>query len=215
MNLLFLGAPGSGKGTQSVRVADRCGLVHLSTGRILREAINAETELGVKARSYMDKGELVPDSVLIEIIEKEIDSGKLEDGFIMDGFPRTMPQAVDLKQILFKKNISLDKAILLAVSDEEVIKRLSGRWLCPKCKAGYNYPARLPKVEGRCDDDNEVLERRPDDEEDVVLKRLEIYKEQTMPIIDFYRSESILTEIEGQRQPDQVFSAILDVLETN
>ena len=212
MNLLFLGAPGSGKGTQAERLAKKCGLVHLSTGDILREAVKLNTELGQKAKAFMDHGELVPDSVLIGMIEQEVGSGNLNNGFILDGFPRTIPQAEGLKEIMTKNDSDLDKAILLTVSDEEVIKRLSGRWFCPECKTGYNYPARVPKVEGLCDNDGEALKRRPDDDENVVRNRLKVYRERTAPIIDFYRSESILREVDGQNQPDQVFSAILDAV---
>lgn len=215
MNLLLLGAPGSGKGTQAERLAVKCGLVHLSTGNILREAVKSNNELGEKARDYIDHGKLVPDSVLIKLIQQEVKSGMLSKGFILDGFPRTIPQAEGLREILSKNNTSLDKAILLSVSDEEVIKRLSGRWFCPECKTNYNYPSRVPNVEGHCDLDNETLERRPDDEDEVVRYRLKVYKEQTAPIIDFYRSESILREVEGQNNPDQVFMSILDAVGVN
>jgi adenylate kinase len=212
MNLLFLGPPGSGKGTQAVRVARQLGVTHLSTGDVLREAVKAGTELGRKAKGYMEKGELVPDSILIDMIEDKIGSGHLGDGFILDGFPRTMPQAESLKQMLAGHDMSLDRAVLLVVDDEEIVKRLSGRWFCPQCQAGYNYPAQMPKVEGRCDYDNAELQRRPDDEEDVVRNRLQVYKKQTEPIVDFYRNESILAEVVGTGSLDEVFENVLQAV---
>jgi adenylate kinase len=212
MNLLFLGPPGSGKGTQAVRAARQLGITHLSTGDVLREAVKKGTELGRKAKRYMEKGELVPDSVLIDMIEDKIDGGHLGDGFILDGFPRTMPQAESLKQMLASHDMSLDRAVLLVVDDEEIVKRLSGRWFCPQCRAGYNYPAQVPKVKGRCDHDNAELQRRPDDEEDVVRNRLQVYKKQTKPIVDFYRNESILAEVVGIGSPDKVFESVLQAV---
>ncbi|UCD64389.1 MAG: adenylate kinase [Candidatus Zixiibacteriota bacterium] len=210
MNLVFLGPPGSGKGTQAVRLAEKLSLVHLSTGDVLRDAVKRGTELGKKAEGFMSRGELVPDAVLIDLIENLLTTGKLNGGFILDGFPRTVPQATGLKQMLDNNAIRLDKAVLFDVGDQEIIKRLSGRWFCPKCNAGYNYPAKLPRVEGRCDNDDAELQRRPDDEEAVVKNRLEVYRKQTRPIEEFYRGESILTSIEGQRSPDEVFQSLLD-----
>lgn len=212
MNLVFLGPPGSGKGTQAVRLAERLGLVHLSTGDLLRDAVKRSTELGKKAEGYMKRGELVPDNLIIGLIESQIKEGKLDRGFILDGFPRTIPQAEGLNEMLDKNDISLDKAILFDVRDDEIVKRLSGRWYCPQCSAGYNYPAQMPKVEGRCDHDGAQLQRRPDDEESVVRNRLEVYKKQTRPIEDFYRKESILAEVNAQQTPDGVFQAVLDVV---
>ncbi|RKX21466.1 MAG: adenylate kinase [Candidatus Zixiibacteriota bacterium] len=212
MNLLFLGPPGSGKGTQAVRVAKKFGLIHLSTGDVLRKAVKNGTELGLKAESFMKNGDLVPDEILIEVIEEKITSGKLNKGFILDGFPRTIPQAESLKMMLLKDNINLDKAILLDVPDDEIIKRLFGRWFCPVCNADYNYPAKIPKVEGFCDIDKAKLERRHDDDEGVVRNRLEVYKKQTEPIIGFYKSESILRNIDGKQTPDTVFNSICETV---
>ncbi len=212
MNLLFLGPPGSGKGTQAVRVAKKLGVVHFSTGEILRDAIKHDTDLGKKAKVYMEKGDLVPDEVLVSMIQAKIASGELSQGFILDGFPRTLHQAECLKEMLAKNNIVLDKAVLLDVSDEEIVKRLSGRWHCPVCGAGYNYPAQVPKVEGHCDNENAELVRRHDDEVDVVQNRLEVYKKQTEPIVAFYKNESILAPIDGHTNPDEVFQSLVEVV---
>ncbi|MDD5425440.1 MAG: adenylate kinase [candidate division Zixibacteria bacterium] len=186
MNLVFLGPPGSGKGTQAVRVAEKLAIVHLSTGDMLREAVKKGTPLGRKAEAYMKKGELVPDELIIGMIEDKVTSGDLNDGFILDGFPRTIPQARSLKDMFRKNKTALDKAILLTVSDEEIIKRIKGR----------------AEQEGRADDT-----------EAVARNRLEVYRRQTAPIVDFYRRESILTEVRGEDTMDNVFKAILKVLE--
>jgi len=209
MNLVFLGPPGSGKGTQAARLAAERHLVHLSTGDVLREAVKLGTELGKQAESFMKKGELVPDNLIIGLIEDRIKRGALREGFILDGFPRTIPQAESLKEMLEKHSIALSKAILFDVEDEEVVRRLSGRWYCPPCNAGYNYPAQMPQSDGVCDQDMTPLKRRPDDEESVVRNRLEVYKKQTEPIIGFYRQESILTKINAQQSPDAVFQSLL------
>ncbi len=210
MNLVFLGPPGSGKGTQAAKLSAKLGLVHLSTGDVLRDAVKRGTELGTKAEAYMKSGDLVPDDLIIGLIENKVTSGELEVGFILDGFPRTIPQAEGFKAMLEGNGISLYKTILFVVTDEEVVRRLSGRWYCPQCSAGYNYPAQMPKVEGRCDVDNAELQRRPDDDEAVVRNRLEVYKKQTQPIEDFYRKESILTEIQAERSPEEVFDALVN-----
>ena len=212
MNFIFLGPPGSGKGTQAVRLAKNKGIVHLSTGDLLREAVKNGTELGKKADGYMRAGDLVPDSLIVGLIEDKIAAGDLKRGFILDGFPRTVPQAESLKEMLKKNEITLEMAVLIAVSDNEIVQRLSGRWFCPTCQATYNYPANVPKNEGVCDHDGAKLVRRPDDEEEVVRNRLEVYKKQTQPIEDFYRNESILAEVKGEQIPDNVFKSILEVV---
>jgi adenylate kinase len=193
MNLVFLGPPGSGKGTQAARLSAEHGLVHLSTGDMLREAVKKGTMLGKRAEAYMVKGELVPDELIIGLIEDKISGGELNGGFILDGFPRTIPQAESLKQMLAKHSLRLDSAVLY----------------CPVCKAGYNYPAQMPRNAGKCDNDGNDLLRRPDDEEPVVRRRLEVYRHQTEPIVDYYRSESVLTEIKGDGSPDAVYQELL------
>ena len=180
---------------------------------VLRDAVKKQTELGRKADEYMKKGELVPDDLIVGLIENKIKDGELSKGFILDGFPRTIPQAESLKAMLHGNGVSLDKAMLFVVSDEEIVKRLSGRWYCPVCNAGYNYPMQIPKVEGHCDHDNAELKRRPDDDEAVVRNRLEVYKKQTQPIEDYYRKEAILVEIEAQVAPDEVFKRLLHALD--
>lgn len=209
MKIVFLGPPGSGKGTQATRLSQKLGLMHLSTGDILRDSVRRQTELGKKAESYMKSGALVPDDLIIGIIEEKLASGQLADGFILDGFPRTIPQAESLKEMFLRQQQSLDRVFLLRVSDEEIVKRLSGRWYCPTCNAGYNYPLQVPKITGRCDNDGTHLQRRPDDEESVVRNRLQVYKAQTQPIEDFYRREQLLYEIPAEQGPDKVFQALL------
>ncbi len=212
MNLIFLGPPGSGKGTQAARLSKAFGLVHLSTGDMLREALKNGTTLGKQAESYMKKGELVPDTLIIDLIEEKISNGNRASGFVLDGFPRTISQVDSLNAMLTSHQISLNKAILLKVSDEEIVRRLSGRLLCPTCNAGYNYPMHMPKIEGICDADNAALVRRPDDEVSVVQNRLEIYKRQTQPIEDYYRHEGLLSEIDASTSPDAVFSSLLKIV---
>lgn len=212
MNLLFLGPPGSGKGTQSGMLSRELGLAHLSTGDILREAVKEGTDLGNKAKSYMDEGNLVPDELIVDLIKEQITSGQMSKGFILDGFPRTVPQAESLKVMLDESNIALDKALLFDVPDDELVNRISGRYTCPECNTGYNYPMQVPKKAGYCDFDGATLTRRPDDEVDVVRNRLNVYKEQTAPLIDFYRNESILTEIDANIPPDELYNKILGIV---
>ena len=211
-NMIFLGPPGSGKGTQAVKLAEKIGVIHLSTGDLLRNAVKEGFDLGKQAKEYMEKGELVPDHLLIGLIESKVASGDLSNGFILDGFPRTVPQAESLKEMFVKNNMNMDSAILLQVSDEEVVRRLSGRWFCPTCQRTYNHPSNMPKNEGVCDDDGAKLQRRPDDEESVVRNRLEVYKKQTQPIENFYRNESILIEVTGEQAPTAVFEDLLKVV---
>jgi len=211
MNYIFLGPPGSGKGTQAKQICKELNISHLSTGDLLREAVKNGTELGKKAQKYMEAGDLVPDELIVGLIEDKLKAGDLDSGFILDGFPRTVPQADALKSMFAKNNKRIDKAVLLDVSDKEVIKRLSGRFYCPKCNAGYNYPAQMPKQEGICDNDGTKLLRRPDDEEDVVKNRLNVYKKQTEPIVDFYKKESILTSVRAEGSIESIFDRLLEV----
>jgi adenylate kinase len=185
MNLIFLGPPGSGKGTQAVRVAEKLGIVHLSTGDMLREAVKNGTALGRQAESYMKKGELVPDELIVGLIESKITSGDLDGGFILDGFPRTIPQAEQLKDMFDNNSIKTDKAILLKVSDDVIVERIKGR---------------------------AAQEGRADDTEEVVRNRLAVYTRQTKPIEDFYRAESVLAEVPGEDTPDGVFDRIMERL---
>ncbi|RKX20669.1 MAG: adenylate kinase [Candidatus Zixiibacteriota bacterium] len=212
MNLIFLGPPGSGKGTQAKIICKELGILHLSTGDLLREGVKDGTDLGMQAKKYMEAGELVPDKLIVDLIEEKLASGALNDGYILDGFPRTVPQAEALRDMLAKNNSKIDKAILLDVSNEEVIKRLSGRFFCPICNAGYNYPAQMPKQEGVCDHDGAELQRRPDDEEDVVKNRLDVYIMQTAPIIDFYRQASLLVEVRAEGALSKITEALLKVI---
>ena len=211
-NLVFLGPPGSGKGTQAAKLANEINVKHLSTGDLLRSAVKEGTELGKKAQGYMERGELVPDELLVGLIESKLNSGDLNNGFILDGFPRTVPQAEALKNMFVKNDKALEAAILLDVSDDEVVNRLSGRWFCPTCQKTYSYPANQPRVEGKCDDDGAELQRRKDDQPEVVRNRLEVYKKQTQPIEDFYRNESILVAVNGEQPPAKVFDDLLDVV---
>lgn len=212
MNLVFLGPPGSGKGTQCVRVAKALNLIHISTGDLLREAVKNQTELGKKVENMIKQGRLVPDEVVISLIGQKISAIEQAKGFILDGFPRNLPQAESLKFMFDHKKMKLDKVVFLKVSDGEVVKRLSGRWQCSKCNTGYNYPLNMPKHEGICDRDGEKLLRRSDDEESIVRNRLEVYKKETKPIEDFYRKGAILIEIEGEQKPDKVFQDILSAV---
>ncbi len=209
MILILLGAPGSGKGTQAKRLTEKLGLTHLSTGDILREAVKAGTDLGNKAKGFMNSGELVPDDLIIDMITAKMEENAAGAGFMLDGFPRNLAQAERLSEIFEKKNLVIDQVIYLNAPEAELVKRLSGRFYCPQCNAGYNYPMHLPKNEGVCDNEGEKLLRRPDDEEDVVQKRLSVYREQTSPLEEYYRSQGNLVEIDANTSPDQVTEEII------
>lgn len=215
MNLIFLGAPGTGKGTQAALLAEKINILHLSTGDLLRAAVKDGTELGNRAKSFMDAGDLVPDEILIGLIGEKQQQGDLDRGFILDGFPRTIPQATAIDAIFDRVGLSIDKVVLLIVDDEEIVKRLSGRMSCSECQAGYNYPTNKPRQEGLCDKCNGKLTRRQDDEPEVVKNRLAVYVEQTRPIEDHYREKSVLLEVSGIGTPDEVFARIAEGLKVS
>ncbi len=210
MLVIMLGPPGSGKGTQASRLASEKNLEHLSTGDILRNAVKEGTDLGLEAKKYMEAGDLVPDKLILGIIKEKVQSnGK---SFLFDGFPRTIPQAEGLDKMLSDIGSGVDLVLDLEVSDEEVIKRLSGRFFCPQCQTTYNYPNNLPKEEGICDKCGARLEKRKDDTEEVVKNRLKVYKDQTQPLQDYYRDKGVLKAVDGERQIETIFKDLAEIV---
>ncbi len=212
MLVIMLGPPGSGKGTQAAQLAEKKDLVHLSTGDILRNTVKQGTQLGLKARSYMEAGDLVPDDLIIGLIRERLQEGGSR--FLFDGFPRTIPQAEGLDKMLEDMKSKVDMVIDLEVSDNEVIKRLSGRYFCPKCQATYNYPSRLPKKDGICDKCGSELQKRKDDTEEVVKNRLKVYKEQTQPLQDYYGKQGLLEGVDGEREIAAIFSDLSSLVDS-
>jgi adenylate kinase len=194
MNLILLGAPGAGKGTQAEKICAKLSIPAISTGNILREAMAAETEMGLKAKSYIDAGKLVPDEVVIGIIEDRLKAEDCKNGFILDGFPRTIPQA----EALDKMGVRIDRVLEIYVPDEKITARLSGRRVCLKCGATYHTEYKKPKTEGVCDVCSEKLVQRKDDMPETVLDRLKTYHEQTEPLKGYYEKKGILRVVEGQ-----------------
>ncbi len=205
MLAIMLGPPGSGKGTQAAKLSQEKSLVHLSTGDILRNAVKDGTQLGLKAKTYMDSGELVPDDLILGLIKDRLKAGGTK-GFLFDGFPRTIPQAEGLDRMLTEIGSRVRLVLDLDVSDSEVVKRLSGRYFCPSCQATYNYPNKLPRREGICDKCNVPLSKRKDDSEEVVKNRLKVYKEQTQPLQDYYKRKGLLKTVDGERTIDAIFA---------
>ncbi len=207
LKLVFLGAPGAGKGTQAKILSERLGLVHIASGDLFRQAAESGTELGKLAKSYMEKGLLVPDEVTIKLILEQL--SHLDDrGFILDGFPRTRAQAEALE-----KSVGIDRAIYLEVPKEELIQRLSSRWICQNCQTPYNLLSHPPKVAGRCDLCGGKLYQREDDKEETVRKRIEVYLEETAPLLDFYARRGKLIEVDGGKRVEEVAADLLQTLE--
>ena len=212
MRIVLLGAPGAGKGTQCKNIVDKYGLQHLSSGDILRRNRAEGTELGKKAQSYMDAGDLVPDQIIIEMMSETIKQSPGE-GFILDGFPRTVNQAVELGKSLAEDG-PLDAVLNLKIDDSVVEARMTGRRSCPKCGAVYHVENLKPKTEGVCDHDGEKLVQRPDDRPEVVSNRLETYHRQTEPLVDYYRNNGTVFDIGADRDPDEVKACVFEKLET-
>ena len=208
MNLILLGAPGAGKGTQAEKICAKLSIPAISTGNILREAMAAKTEMGLKAKSYIDAGKLVPDEVVIGIIEDRLKAEDCKNGFILDGFPRTIPQA----EALDKMGVRIDRVLEIYVPDEKITARLSGRRVCLKCGATYHIAYAAPKTENVCDTCGETLVLRDDDKPETVSKRLKVYHEQTQPLIDYYTKQGVLKTVDGTCALDEVFKAIVEIL---
>ncbi len=212
MKIIMLGAPGAGKGTQAARMAEKYNIPHISTGDIFRANIRDNTDLGQKAKSYMDKGLLVPDELTCDLVMDRISQEDCKDGFILDGFPRTIPQAEALTKALEAKGTAMDAAVDVEVPDENIVNRMSGRRFCPVCGATYHVVALPPKKEGVCDNDGAALVIRDDDKPETVKKRLDVYHEQTQPLIDYYQKAGILKTVDGTQSADDVFASIVKVL---
>ncbi len=214
MRIVLLGGPGSGKGTQAKMLTDKINVPQISTGDIFRAAVKEGTPMGIKAKSYMDKGELVPDDVVVGVVEERLTKPDLEGGYMLDGFPRTLPQAEALDSILQKAGQSIDHAILVDVPDEELVKRLSGRRTCPNSDCGKMYHVMFnpPKKEGICDACGGELYQRDDDKEATIRERLTVYNSQTAPLIDYYDKKGLLRRVEGVGDINDIFDRIMKVL---
>ena len=212
MKIIMLGAPGAGKGPQAKMIAEKCGIPHISTGDIFRANIKNGTELGAKAKEYMDKGLLVPDELVCDLVVDRIQQADCEKGYILDGFPRTIPQAEALEAALNAIEQKLDYAIDIDVPDENIINRMSGRRACVGCGATYHVVFNPTKVEGKCDVCGESLILRDDDKPETVKKRLDVYHQQTQPLIDYYKNAEILAEVDGTQPMDAVFQGIVEIL---
>ncbi len=209
MNIILLGAPGAGKGTQAAVICEHLNIPTISTGNIIREALRTGTEMGLKAKSYMDEGKLVPDEVVIGIIEERLQNDDCKNGFILDGFPRTIPQA----EALDKMGVVIDKVIDIEVPDETIVTRLSGRRVCEKCGRPYHIVDLKPQVEGVCDDCTGALIQRKDDQIDTVKARLEIYHAETEPLKDYYGAQGKLTIVEGQAKVEDTTKLTIAAVE--
>lgn len=212
MRLVLLGPPGAGKGTQAVVVAQELGVAHIASGDLFRNALEKGTELGLKAKSYMEQGKLVPNEITIKMILERLQAPDAQKGFVLDGFPRNLEQARALDEALRQKRLALDKAVSIEVSNEELVRRLSGRWVCRRCQTPYHLVNNPPRVAGRCDRCGGELYQRADDTEATVRKRLEVYGAETAPLIDYYRKQGKLLVVNGEQDVSAVSREMLSSL---
>src|SRR5699024_10994032 len=213
MNIILMGLPGAGKGTQASKIIKKYPIPHISTGDMFRLAIKNETELGKEAKSYMDKGELVPDSVTVGIVNERLSQSDAKEGFLLDGFPRTVEQAGALYYIRVELWTKIDRTINIDVDEEELMNRLTGRRICEVCGTAYHLVFNPPKQEGVCDLDGGKLYQREDDNPETVANRLEVNLKQTQPLLDFYKEQDVLVNVDGSKDIDDVFVEIDDILQ--
>lgn len=212
MRIILLGGPGVGKGTQAKKLSEKYKLAHISTGDILRQAVKDGTEMGLMAKSYMDKGQLVPDKVVIGIIRDNLRKPEIKSGFILDGFPRTVPQAQALDELTNEMNIPLDAVVNIMASANLIVQRLSGRRTCRNCQAVYHIVNLPPKKDGVCDRCGGQLYQRDDDKEETIRNRIKVYEEQTSPLINYYKKFGKLMDVSGEKEIEEVFTEICNLL---
>lgn len=212
MRIVLFGAPGSGKGTQAAYIVRDYGIPHISTGDMLREAARNGTDVGLRAKSFMDRGALVPDELMIEVVAQRLGKEDAARGFLLDGFPRTVEQAQKLDMMLEARSSQLDAVLWLEVDDSELVRRLTARRICTGCGAIYNVLFQTPKQAGKCDKCNSVLEQRVDDQQATAEKRLIVYQQQTAPLKGYYESRGILRKLDGSKKPEAVYGSLKEIL---
>ena len=215
MYIVLLGAPGAGKGTQADILSRKLKLAHIASGDLFRQALNKGTELGLQAKAYMEKGQLVPNEITIKMVLERIKAPDCKGGIILDGFPRNLEQAKALDEALKKQNKAIDQAVYITVSQEELLKRLTGRWICRKCQAPYHEIASPPKVAGKCDKCSGELYQRADDNTETIKKRLQVFFAETAPLIDYYSQAGKLLEIRGEGTVEEIGERIISALDKN
>lgn len=213
MNIILMGLPGAGKGTQASEIVKKFPIPHISTGDMFRKAIKDETDLGKEAKSYMDRGELVPDEVTVGIVKERISEDDAKKGFLLDGFPRTIDQAESLSQIMSELDREIDAVINIEVPEEELMNRLTGRRICEKCGTTYHLVFNPPKVDGICDIDGGKLYQREDDNPETVSNRLIVNVKQSKPILEYYNNKGVLKNIDGSKDIDEVTNDVIDILD--
>lgn len=215
MKIVLLGPPGAGKGTQAKSISNKYSIPHISTGDIVRKNISENTPLGIEAKSYIDKGLLVPDEVTINMVNDRLSMGDCKNGYLLDGFPRTVEQAEALDKFLSERGEKLDTALLIEVPSNFIVERMTGRRVCPSCGASYHVKFNPPVVEGKCDVCGSDLIQRKDDTIEIVQDRLNVYEAQTQPLIDFYRNKNQLSAVDGTKAINEVFEGICEILGSN
>lgn len=212
MKIILLGPPGAGKGTQAKLISNKYSIPHISTGDIFRKNISEQTPLGIKAKSYMDKGQLVPDELTNEIVFDRLQNDDCENGFLLDGFPRTVFQAKELDSFLLGEDTKINKALLIEVPQEFILERMTGRRMCKECGASYHVKFNPPKVQSICDLCSGELIQRKDDKEETVKERLEVYSNQTAPLVEYYAAQGNLSKVDGTLEIEEVFQNLCDIL---